>query len=110
MRPHGLKSALLQRPRLLWMVLGAMLLVSTLPLAFYHRQVLRLSQEKLTDTESVQQTELTRSIGGEIQLFDTNLYQQLISGRQILALAGLLDRRSDANATSHPAAREFRRQ
>ena len=51
----------LRRPRLLWMVLGAMLLVSVVPLGLYHRQVLRLSQEKLTDTESVQQTEVTRS-------------------------------------------------
>jgi len=48
-------------------------------LALYHRQVLQLSQGKLTDTESVQQTEVTRSVGEEIQLFDTNLYQQLIA-------------------------------
>jgi HD-GYP domain-containing protein (c-di-GMP phosphodiesterase class II) len=72
-----------------------MLLVSALPLGLYHFQVLRLSQEKLTDTESVQQTELTRSVGQEIQLFDVNLYQQLISERQILALTGLLDRVND---------------
>jgi len=45
--------AALRRPGLLWLVLGAMLLVSVVPLALYHRQVLRLSQEKLTDTESV---------------------------------------------------------
>jgi HD-GYP domain-containing protein (c-di-GMP phosphodiesterase class II) len=77
------------------LVLGAMLLVSALPLGLYHFQVLRLSQEKLTDTESVQQTELTRSVGQEIQLFDVNLYQQLISERQILALTGLLDRVND---------------
>src|ERR1700681_3896721 len=83
------------RPRILWLVLGAMLLVSVLPLALYHRQVLQLSQTKLTDTESVQQTELTRSVGQEIQLFDVNLYQQLISERQILALTGLLDRVND---------------
>ncbi len=70
------------------LVLGAMLLVSALPLGLYHFQVLRLSQEKLTDTESVQQTEVTRSVGEEIQLFDANLYQQLISERQILALTG----------------------
>jgi HD-GYP domain-containing protein (c-di-GMP phosphodiesterase class II) len=75
--------------------LGAMLLVSALPLGLYHFQVLRLSQEKLTDTESVQQTELTRSVGQEIQLFDINLYQGLISERQILALTGLLDRVND---------------
>lgn len=84
-----------RRPRLLFLVLGAMLLVSALPLGLYHFQVLRLSQEKLTDTESVQQTELTRSVGQEIQLFDINLYQQLISERQILALTGLLDRVND---------------
>ena len=83
------------RPRLLWLVLGAMLLVSVLPLGLYHRQVLQLSQEKLTDTESVQQTEVTRSVGEEVQLFDANLYQQLISGRQILALTGLLDQVDD---------------
>jgi HD-GYP domain-containing protein (c-di-GMP phosphodiesterase class II) len=79
----------------LLLVLGAMLLVSALPLGLYHFQVLRLSQEKLTDTESVQQTELTRSVGQEIQLFDINLYQGLISERQILALTGLLDRVND---------------
>src|ERR1700688_2597269 len=85
------KSGRKHRPRLLLLVLGAMLLVSALPLGLYHFQVLKLSQEKLTDTESVQQTELTRSVGQEIQLFDANLYQQLISQRQILALTGLLD-------------------
>jgi HD-GYP domain-containing protein (c-di-GMP phosphodiesterase class II) len=89
------KSARKHRPRLLLLVLGAMLLVSALPLGLYHFQVLRLSQEKLTDTESVQQTEVTRSVGQEIQLFDINLYQQLISERQILALTGLLDRVND---------------
>jgi HD-GYP domain-containing protein (c-di-GMP phosphodiesterase class II) len=91
-----LKSLLLHRPRILWIVLGAMLLVSVLPLALYHRQVLQLSQGKLTDTESVQQTEVTRSVGEEIQLFDTNLYQQLISERQILALTDLIDKVDDA--------------
>jgi HD-GYP domain-containing protein (c-di-GMP phosphodiesterase class II) len=89
------KSGRKRRPRLLFLVLGAMLLVSALPLGLYHFQVLRLSQEKLTDTESVQQTELTRAMGQEIQLFDINLYQQLISERQILALTGLLDRVND---------------
>ena len=89
------KPARKHRPRLLLLVLGAMLLVSALPLGLYHFQVLRLSQEKLTDTESVQQTELTRSVGEEIQLFDVNLYQQLISERQILALTGLLDHVND---------------
>ncbi len=95
MPPERGKSSRKRRPRLLFLVLGAMLLVSTLPLGLYHFQVLRLSQEKLTDTESVQQTELTRSVGEEIQLFDANLYQQLISERQILALTGLLDHVED---------------
>jgi HD-GYP domain-containing protein (c-di-GMP phosphodiesterase class II) len=95
MRLQQRKPARTYRPRLLLLVLGAMLLVSTLPLGLYHFQVLRLSQEKLTDTESVQQTELTRSVGEEIQLFDANLYQSLISERQILALTGLLDHVND---------------
>ncbi len=95
MPPERGKSSRRYRPRLLLLVLGAMLLVSALPLGLYHFQVLRLSQEKLTDTESVQQTELTRSVGEEIQLFDANLYQQLISERQILALTGLLDHIED---------------
>ena len=94
-----LKSLLFRRPRILWLVLGAMLLVSVLPLALYHRQVLQLSQAKLTDTESVQQTEVTRSVAEEIQLFETNLYQQLISERQILALTGLTDKVDDAQRT-----------
>src|ERR1700756_1159700 len=95
MRLDQLKKAIFHRPRLLWLGLGAMLLVSALPVGLYHRQVLNLSQEKLTDTESVQQTEVTRSVGEEIQLFDSNLYQQLISERQILALTGLLDHVND---------------
>src|SRR5580693_1164099 len=69
-----------------------MLLVSVLPLALYHRQVLQLSQGKLTDTESVQQTEVTRSLAEEVQQFDANLCQHLISERQILALTGLIDK------------------
>ncbi len=91
-----LKSLFFRRPRILWLVLGAMLLVSVLPLALYHRQVLQLSQSKLTDTERVQQTEVTRSLAEEIQLFDTNLYQQLISERQILVLTDLADKVDDA--------------
>ncbi|MGH9679546.1 MAG: cache domain-containing protein [Candidatus Acidiferrales bacterium] len=93
---EGLKSRILRRPRILWLVLGAMLLVSVLPLALYHREVLQLSQEKLTDTESVQQTEVTRSLAEELQQFDSNLYEQLISERQILELTGLTDKVDDA--------------
>lgn len=95
---NALKSAIFHRPRILWLVLGAMLLVSVLPIALYHRQVLQLSQAKLTDTESVQQTEVTRSLAEEIQQFDSNLYQQLISERQILALTGLIDKIDDVQS------------
>ena len=77
------------RIRILWLVLGAMLMVSALPLVLYHRQVLKLSQEKLVDTERVQQSELTRSLAQELQQFESNVTQQLMSERQILVLNGL---------------------
>jgi len=83
------------RVRILWLVLGALLLVSALPIGLYHRQVLELSQEKLVDTERVQQTELTRSLAQEVQFFEANLTQQLISERQILTLTGLIDNVTD---------------
>jgi putative nucleotidyltransferase with HDIG domain len=76
-------------------MLGALLLVSALPIGLYHRQVLELSQEKLVDMERVQQTEMTRSLAQEVQLFESNLTQQLISQRQILALTGLIDNVTD---------------
>ncbi len=91
MRLDQFKPTHLGRPRILWMVLGALLLVSLLPIGLYHRQVLQLSQKKLTDTESVQQTEVTRSLAEQVQLFESNLHQQLISQRQILALTGVID-------------------
>jgi putative nucleotidyltransferase with HDIG domain len=78
------------RVRILWLVLAGMLLVSALPLLLYHRQVLKLSQGKLVDTERVQQTELTRSLAQELQQYDSNVTQQLISERQILVLSGLI--------------------
>jgi putative nucleotidyltransferase with HDIG domain len=86
------------RVRILWLVLGALLLVSALPIGLYHRQVLQLSQDKLVDTERVQQTDLTRSLAQEIQLFEANLTQQLLSERQILALTGLIDNVEDPAA------------
>jgi putative nucleotidyltransferase with HDIG domain len=86
------------RVRILWLVLGALLLVSALPIGLYHRQVLQLSQEKLVDTERVQQTELTRSLAQEVQFFEANLTQQLVSERQILALTGLIENVEDSVA------------
>ena len=86
------------RVRILWLVLGAMLLISAVPIGLYHRQVLQLSQEKLVDTELVQQADLTRSLAREIQLFEANLTQQLVSERQIMALMGLSDNVEDSVA------------
>ena len=83
------------RVRILWLVLGAMLLVSAVPIGLYHRQVLQLSQDKLADTERVQQTDLTRSLSQEIQFFESNLTQQLMSERQILTLTGLIENVED---------------
>ena len=86
------------RVRILWLVLGSLLLVSALPIGLYHRLVLQLSQDKLVDQEGVQQTDLTRSLAQEIQQFETNLTQQLLSERQILALTGLIDNVEDPAA------------
>ena len=49
------------RVRILWLVLGALLLVSALPIGLYHRQVLELSQEKLVDTSSSASARFSRS-------------------------------------------------
>jgi putative nucleotidyltransferase with HDIG domain len=86
------------RVRILWLVLGALLLVSALPIGLYHRQVLQLSQDKLSDNERVQQSDLTRSLAQEIQLFEFNQTQQLYSERQILTLTGLIDNVEDPAA------------
>ena len=84
--------------RILWLVLGALLMVSVLPLGLYHRLVLQLSQDKLVDTERVQQTDLVRSLAQEIQHFESNLTEQLLSERQILDLTGLIENVEDPSA------------
>src|SRR3981081_930390 len=83
------------RVRILWLVLGALLLVSALPIGLYHRQVLQLSEDKLVDTERVQQNDLTRSLTQEIQFFEANMTQQLVNERQILALMNVIDNVED---------------
>ena len=93
--PTFVKRLRAGRVRILWLVLGALLLVSALPIGLYHRQVLMLSQDKLVDTERVQQTDLTRSLAQEIQSFEFNQNQQLVSEKQILALTGLSDNVED---------------
>ena len=77
-----------RRLRILWIVLGALLLVSVTPLWLYHRQVLNLSEQKLQDTERVQQSEITRSLASETLEFEQSLNEQLLSQRQVLALTG----------------------
>jgi len=75
--------------------MGALLLVAVTPLWLYHRQVLRLSEEKLENTERVQQSEITRSLASETLLFEQNLREQLLSQRQVLALTGWISNVDD---------------
>ena len=77
--------------RILWIVLGALLLVSVTPLWLYHRQVLQLSEQKLQDTERVQQSEITRSLASETLEIEESLREQLQNQRQVLALTGWID-------------------
>jgi putative nucleotidyltransferase with HDIG domain len=83
------------RVRILWLVLGALLLVSVLPIGLYHRQVLQLSQDKLVDNERIQQSDLTRSLTQEIQFFEANMTQQLVNERQIFQLMNVSDNVED---------------
>lgn len=94
----SISASRLPSPRklqILWIVLGALLLVSILPLWLYHRQVLRLSEEKLQDTERVQQSEITRSLASETLLVEQNLRAQLQTQRQVLALTGWIENVDD---------------
>lgn len=84
-----------RRPRILWVVMGALLLVTLAPVVLYHRQVLELSQEKLADTEKVQQTAVTRALSDELESLQINLAQQLVSQRQMLTLTGLTENLDD---------------
>ncbi len=92
------------RPRIFYVVLVALLFVSLLPIYVYHRKVLSLSQDKLADTERVQQTEVTRGMVELIQLYQASLYQQLVGQRQIFVLAGLLsnieDKKNEGQVTT----------
>ncbi|HEY7826253.1 MAG TPA: HD domain-containing phosphohydrolase, partial [Candidatus Acidoferrales bacterium] len=75
-----------------------LLLVSITPLWLYHRQVLRLSEEKLQDTERLQQSEITRSLASETLQFEQSLREQLLSQRQMMALTGWI---GDVDASPH---------
>jgi putative nucleotidyltransferase with HDIG domain len=85
----------MRRLKILWIVLGALLLTSALPLWLYHREVLQLSEEKLQETENLQQSEITRSLASETLQFESNLKDQLLSQRQMLALTGWIQNPSD---------------
>jgi putative nucleotidyltransferase with HDIG domain len=81
--------------RILWIVMGALLLVSVTPLWLYHRQVITLSEEKLQDTERVQQSEITRSLASETLQAEQSLHEELQSQRQVLALTGWIENVDD---------------
>ncbi|HXT86344.1 MAG TPA: HD domain-containing phosphohydrolase [Verrucomicrobiae bacterium] len=85
----------MRRVRIVWIVLAALLLTSALPLWLYHREVLDLSEQKLQDTERVQQSEITHSLASEILQFESNLSEQLRSQQQLLALTGWIQNVSD---------------
>jgi HD-GYP domain-containing protein (c-di-GMP phosphodiesterase class II) len=93
---EALKRLSTRRMRILWIVMGALLLVSVTPLWLYHRQVLGLSEEKLQDTERVQQSEITRSLANETLEFEQGIHQQLQSQRQVLALTGWIQNVDDS--------------
>ncbi len=95
MPPQPANNSPIRRWRILWIVMGALLLVAVTPLWLYHRQVLRLSEEKLENTERVQQSEITRSLASETLLFEQNLREQLLSQRQVLALTGWISNVDD---------------
>ena len=93
---EALKRMTTRKLRILWLVLGALLLVSITPLWLYHRRVLHMSEEKLQDTERVQQSEITRSLASETLQFEQNLRAQLLSQRQVLALTGWIHNVDDS--------------
>jgi putative nucleotidyltransferase with HDIG domain len=80
----------IKRVGILTLMLLALLLVSLLPLWFYHRRVVTLSQDRLELNEKLQQTEITRLLAESVQQYDASLHQQLIGQREIFRLAGLL--------------------
>jgi response regulator RpfG family c-di-GMP phosphodiesterase len=82
------KQLTTRRLRILWIVMAALLLLSAVPLWLYHQQVLSLSEDKLQDTERVQQNEITRSLASETWQFYQSIREQLQSQRQMLALTG----------------------
>jgi len=80
----------LRRPRLLWVVLAALLFVSLIPMLLLQRQVLTLTEDTVINNERLQQTEVTRLIAEEVRLYESNLHNQLANLRQTLEITGLI--------------------
>ena len=93
------KQLTTRRLRILWIVMAALLLLSAAPLWLYHQQVLSLSEDKLQDTERVQQNQITRSLASETLQFEQNIREQLLSQRQVLAFTGWIQDVDDASHT-----------
>jgi HD-GYP domain-containing protein (c-di-GMP phosphodiesterase class II) len=85
----------LRRPRILWIVLVTLLLVSLLPIGLYHQRVLQRSEEELARNERIHQSDITRLLAEEVHLYQSSLHQQLETQRQILALTGLVQNVED---------------
>lgn len=93
-----------RRLRILWMMLAVLLLVSLLPLWYYHQRVLQLSESQLELNEQFQQDQVTRSLAQEVHLFEDSIHQQLIAQREILRLARLIERVDDPAMESQVSA------
>ncbi|HEX4001095.1 MAG TPA: HD domain-containing phosphohydrolase [Candidatus Acidoferrales bacterium] len=98
MPSESYKQLTTRRLRILWIVMAALLLLSAVPLWLYHQQVLSLSEDKLQDTERVQQNQITRSLASETLQFQQNIREQLLSQRQVLSLTGWIQ---DVNDPAH---------
>lgn len=90
-----LRQSGLHRVRILWVMLIALLLVSLLPIWFYHRQVLALSETELLFNEKVQQAQVTRSLAEEVHLYETSIHQQLTGLHEVFRLSGLIQNVND---------------
>jgi len=86
------------RVRILWLVLGRFCWSARSPLVSTTARYCSLARTSWWIPSASSKTDLTRSLAQEIQLFESNLTQQLMSERQILALTGLIDNVDDPAA------------
>ena len=77
------------------MMVAALLMVSLLPIWFYHRRVLSLSESKLEQNEPLTQQEITRLLAREVQLYEATIHQRIVARRQMLLSTGLADALND---------------